>query len=82
MTEPGTALRYRIVVQGRIEASWSEWLDRMTIRHDRGAGGSPVSILTGPVADQSALRGLLAKIWNLNLSVIAVQREDQTTGGV
>jgi hypothetical protein len=79
MTEPETALRYRIVVQGRIDASWAEWLGRMAICHDRDAEGSPVSILTGQVADQSALRGLLSKIWNLNLSVIAVRRVGRAT---
>ncbi|MBN1836462.1 MAG: hypothetical protein JW820_11470 [Spirochaetales bacterium] len=76
MMAPETALRYRIVVQGTIDRGWSEWLDHMDVRHDQDASGVPVTVLTGPVADQSALRGLLAKIWDLNLNLVAVLREE------
>jgi hypothetical protein len=74
MKELDAAPRYRIEVQGRIDASWSEWLDCMSIRYERDAQGSPLSVLTGRVADQAALRGLLGKIWNMNLSVIGLHR--------
>jgi hypothetical protein len=79
---------YRIELQGRIDPSWSEWLDRMAIEYGRDAAGSPMTILTGLVADQSALRGLLSKIWNLNLSLIRLLRiddsnmEKQSAGGL
>lgn len=33
---------------------------------------SPTTLLVGPVADQAALRGLLSKIWDLNLALISV----------
>jgi hypothetical protein len=33
-----------------------------------------VTTLTGPVADQAALRGMLSKIWDLNLALIAVHQ--------
>ena len=77
--EPDAAPRYRIEVLGRIDATWSEWFDRMSIRYERDAHGSPVTVLVGEVADQSALRGLLGKIWNMNLSVIGLRRM-QTEG--
>jgi hypothetical protein len=81
MTEPEAAAKYRIEVQGRIDPGWSEWLDRMTIRYDLDRSGSPVTTLIGTVTDQAALRGLLAKLWNLNLCVLTVQRmEDRGTG--
>ena len=41
----------------------------MTITFEGG-----VTTLTGPVADQSALRGILSKIWDLNLTLISVRR--------
>jgi len=87
MTEPDAAHTYRIEVQGRIDASWSDWLDRMSIRYDWDPQGSPLTVLIGRVADQSALRGLLAKIWNMNLIVIGLRRLEadgagtHTTGG-
>ena len=40
---------------------------------------SPTTLLTGPVADQAALRGLLNKIWDLNLSLISVTWTEATT---
>jgi len=33
---------------------------------------SPTTLRAGPVADQAALRGLLSKIWDLNLVLISV----------
>jgi hypothetical protein len=35
---------------------------------------SDITTLTGPVADQAALRGLLSKIWDLNLVLISATR--------
>jgi hypothetical protein len=34
-------------------------------------------VLTGRVADQAALRGILARIWDLNLNVISVIRVER-----
>jgi len=37
---------------------------------------SDITILTGAVADQAALRGILSRIWDLNLTLISVNRVD------
>lgn len=63
-----------IEVVGRLDENWSEWFEGMQVRLARDEMGSPVTILSGPVADQAALQGLLNKVWNLNLSLIAVYR--------
>ena len=34
------------------------------------------TLLVGPVIDQSALRGLLNQLWNLNITVISVDKID------
>ncbi len=60
---------YRIRVRGHLSGQWSEWFDGMTITHE--AGGE--SVLTGPV-DQSALHGLLAKVRDLGLVLVSVNR--------
>ena len=65
---------YQIVVQGRLDDSWATWLDGMTIARTHARDGTPVVVLTGPVADQAALRGLLSRLWDLNLTVIAMRR--------
>ncbi len=61
-------LHVEIMVMRRIDFNWSEWFEGMTIRHtDQGE-----TILSGTVADQAALYGLLAKLRNLGLPLISV----------
>jgi hypothetical protein len=68
-SEPVGPIRYRIQVLGRLDEDWSNWLDEMTMTCHSG-----VTTLTGPVADQAALRGILTRIWDLNLTLISVHR--------
>jgi len=66
--DPQTDKRiYQITVQGKLDESWSDWFDGMkiTVGHD-------ATTLTGPVADQAALHGILNKIRDLNLALISV----------
>ena len=57
-----------IRVKGHIDERWSEWLDELTIRHVE----PNETVLTGPVEDQAALYGLIAKLRDLGLSLSAV----------
>ncbi len=59
---------YQIKVRGRLDKSWSDWFDRMAITQE----GSDNTTLTGPIVDQAALRGILCKIWDLNLKLVSV----------
>ena len=65
---------YQIKVQGTIDESWSEWFGGMTIVSETTGDGSSITTLTGPVADQAVLRGLLTKLWDLNLTLVSVMR--------
>ncbi len=65
---------YRIIVQGRLDESWSDWLCGMSISVGRTDDDLPVTVLTGRVADQAALRGILDRLWDLNLTLISVNR--------
>lgn len=69
-----TSGSYQIEVQGRLDDSWAGWLDGMAIARAHARDGTPIVVLSGPVADQAALRGLLARLWDLNLTVIALRR--------
>jgi hypothetical protein len=60
---------YRIRVMGHLDPAWSEWFDRLTV--SRGASGQ--TEIHGMVADQAALHGLLARIRDLGLPLIAVE---------
>ncbi len=64
---------YEICVQGQLDPDWAEWFDNFTLTH-RPEG---VTVLTGPVADQAALHGLLNKIRNLGVTLLSVNQVDQ-----
>ena len=62
---------YRIRLKGYLDDTWSAWFEEMTISSE-GAE----TILTGPVADQAALHGLLIRIRDLNLTLLSVEQTD------
>ena len=63
---------YRIRVKGNLDRKWSDWFDGFTITPQ----ADDETTLTGPVADQAALHGLLAKIRDLGLPLLSVKREE------
>ena len=67
---------YRIKVRGRLKESWSDWFDGMTIEFLFGPDGMTVTMLTGVIADQSALYGVLNKVRDLGLILLSVERVD------
>lgn len=67
---------YRIKVRGWLNQQWADWFDGMTITHELEDDGPPMSTLTGPIIDQAALFGLLHKIYNLGLALVAVNSVD------
>jgi hypothetical protein len=69
MDKPET---YQIKVQGRLDEGWSDSFGGMTVTFE--SGHAPITTLTGAVADQAALRGMLCKLWDLNLTLISVRR--------
>jgi hypothetical protein len=67
---------YCIEVQGRLDERWSEWFDGMEVAYACTSDGLSITTLTGPVVDQVALRGILSKIWDLNLVLRSVSRTE------
>jgi hypothetical protein len=71
---------YEIQVQGELDRRWETWFSGLAITLNLTCGQPPTTTLIGPVADQSALRGTLCKLWDLNLTLISVRcikREEQ-----
>jgi hypothetical protein len=60
--------RYEIHVRGRLDQRWASWFDGMTVSTD--ADGT--TMIRGPVADQAALHGLLARLRDLGLPLLSV----------
>jgi hypothetical protein len=66
---------YEIKVQGHLDPLWSTRFDGMTLKHtEDDENGAACTLISGPVTDQAALHGLLARIRDLNLMLISVQR--------
>ena len=66
---------YEIRLKGHLNARWAAWFDGLSVAHkDDGT-----TVLAGPVADQAALHGLLQKVRDLGLPLIAVVQVDSTT---
>jgi hypothetical protein len=65
---------YRIQVQGCVDPRWSDWFSGLVVAQQQDTGGVPETVLTGPVPDQAALRGILNKLWDLNLILVSVER--------
>jgi hypothetical protein len=65
---------YQIRVEGKLNERWSVWFEEMAMGFDRASDDTPVTTLTGAVADQARLRGILSKLWDLNLTLVSVAR--------
>jgi hypothetical protein len=61
---------YEIRVEGHLGDSWSPWLGGMDIHHEE----SGETVLSGPLPDEPALHGVLAKIRDLGLPLVVVRR--------
>ena len=65
-------MHYEIRVNGVLGSGWSAWFDGLQVTSDdRGQ-----TTIAGPIADQAALHGLLAKIRDLGLELLEVRRTD------
>lgn len=60
--------RYELRLAGRLDPRWSTWFDGLTPR----SCPDGTTVLVGPVADQAALHGLLARIRDLGIPLLAV----------
>jgi hypothetical protein len=61
---------YEIRVEGHIGSSWSSWFEGLTIRHEENGE----TVLTGSLADEAALHGVLIRIRDLGLPLVEVKR--------
>jgi hypothetical protein len=69
--DPDGPMTYQIQVWGKLDEGWSGWFTGLTAAFEEG-----ITTLAGPVADQAALRGILNRIWDLNLTLLSVTRGD------
>jgi hypothetical protein len=61
---------YAMRVKGHLDQSWSNWFDGLTISYSQDGS----TLLCGPLSDEAALHGLLNKVRDLALPLLAVNR--------
>jgi hypothetical protein len=67
-------VNYEIRVNGVLGGGWSAWFEGLQVTSDEHSQ----TIIAGPIADQAALHGLLAKVRDLGLELLEVRRTGQT----
>ena len=61
---------YQIRIKGHLDSQWTDWFEGLTITLEEDGD----TLLTGPVVDQAALHGLLRKLRDTGLTLIAVNQ--------
>jgi len=69
---------YEIRVKGHLDGHWSEWFDGLTIVNVEDGD----ALLSGEIVDQSALHGVLVKVRDLGLPLIAVSSVNSVPEGL
>jgi hypothetical protein len=64
--------RYEIRLAGHLDARWAAWFDGLTVSHE----GDGTTLISGPVADQAALHGLLQRVRDRGLPLVSVTRDE------
>jgi len=77
MNDPPTsnAPYYEIRLKGHLEARWEQWFDGLTIILEENGN----TLLSGPLADQAALHGILKKVRDLGLTLLSVNSVEPDT---
>jgi len=74
MTEPSC---YEIRVEGVLGGQWATWFGGLQVQ-----GVGTQTVISGPLADQAALHGVLARIRDLGLLLVSVRRLDPDETGL
>ena len=69
---------YRIRVEGRLGAEWSDRLGGLQISTE-SEGARSITTLSGPLIDQAALLGVVNVLYDLQLAILSVERLDAAT---
>jgi len=71
-------MMYQIRVRGHLGPEWTEWFDGLTITLESNGD----TLLTGSVVDQAALHGLLKRVRDLGIPLLAVNQVTNSDGAV
>lgn len=66
---------YTIRIQGGVDESLADWFGPMEIQRSTDACGQPIATLSGDVADQAALVGLVRHLHALGVVLLSVEQQ-------
>jgi hypothetical protein len=69
-TALGELVVYQLRIEGQLDRRWTDWFEGLEIALEEDGN----TLLSGPVADQAALHGLLRKVRDLGMLLISVSR--------
>ena len=72
---------YRICFLGMLDSSWSAMLGDMLVTTERPGDNSCITTLSGHLADQAALMGVLNLAYDLGMVLLLVERETHLQAG-
>jgi hypothetical protein len=70
--DPDVPKIFQIKIKGHLGQQWAGWFDGLTIALEEDGN----TLLSGPIADQSALHGILKKIRDLGMPLLSVNTID------
>ena len=68
--------QYEIRIKDHLDESWEDWFDGLTISHQENGD----TLLTGHIADQAALHGVLNRLRDLGIQLISIIPVDPELG--
>ena len=68
MPVPDQTSVFQIRIKGHLGHQWTDWFDGMAITLEDDGN----TLLTGPVADQSTLHGLIKKVRDLGMPLVSI----------
>ena len=60
-------MAYQIRITGQLGPGWADWFEGLTVTLDGGD-----TLISGPIADQAALHGLLKRVRDLGMALVSV----------
>jgi hypothetical protein len=76
--DPSQPMIYQIRIDGHLDGQWTDWFSGLTIALEENGK----TLLTGPLADQAALFGLLKKVRDLGMPLVSVNRIEPYKSGM
>jgi hypothetical protein len=69
VAEPARPADYEVRIEGVLDDRWEAWFSGLHITSD-----GHQTVISGPLPDQSALHGVLARVRDLGLTLVSVRR--------